>query len=194
MIENESFEQDSGQAENPNAQSFPQVLTEAAEEIETQPEYPFQDQFIPVPPERPLFQSFNQPEVIAPARIPHVGHLAVFGVLTFAGLLGTSGLTWVALRFHLFGVSTLKQATDEIHYNLGSMAALYLLTLAACILVFPLIWHKSFFAGLQWNAATALRLRWRLFGAAGLCLLLAMIDEVLMPGPANAPIDKMFQT
>jgi hypothetical protein len=74
------------------------------------------------------------------------------------------------------------------------MAALYLLTLAACVLVFPPIWHKSFFAGLQWNAAIALRLRWRMFGAAGLCLVLALVDEVLMPGPTNAPIDKMFQT
>jgi len=170
-----------GDGSQPYAPSFPPVT--------------YSDPFTPAPPpQRPLFQSFNQPEVVAPDRIPHIGHLAVFGVLTFAGLLGTSGLTWIALHFHLFGVSTLQQATDEIHYNLGSMAALYLLTLAACVLVFPPIWHKSFFAGLQWNAAIALRLRWRMFGAAGLCLVLALVDEVLMPGPTNAPIDKMFQT
>jgi hypothetical protein len=74
------------------------------------------------------------------------------------------------------------------------MIALYLLTFGCCLIVFPLVWHKGFFAGLQWNAAAALRLRWRLFAAAGLCFGLAMIDEVVLPGPPNAPIDKLFQT
>jgi membrane protease YdiL (CAAX protease family) len=42
--------------------------------------------------------------------------------------------------------------------------------------------------------ATALRLRWRLFSAGGLCFLLAMLDEVLLPSPAKAPIDEMFRS
>jgi membrane protease YdiL (CAAX protease family) len=144
--------------------------------------------------EPPLFQSWSQPGIHPPTRIPNFGHLFILAVLVSVGLLGTILLTWSALHFHLFGVTTLQQANTDIHYSLGSMIALYLLTFLACLLVFPLVWHKGFFAGLQWNAAAALRLRWWLFAAAGLCFGLAMIDEVVLPGPPNAPIDKLFQT
>jgi hypothetical protein len=127
-------------------------------------------------------------------RIPHLGHLCFLGVLALFGLLAAILLTRSAVYFRLFGVSTLKQAGTDIHYTLGSMAAIYLLTLGACVLLFPLIWHQGFFAGIEWRGATALRLRYRLFGAALVCFLLAMIDQFLLPGPAEAPIDKLFQT
>ena len=38
-----------------------------------------------------------------------------------------------------------------------------------------------------------LRLRWRLFSAAGACFVLAFVDSVLVPGPSNAPIDQIFR-
>jgi membrane protease YdiL (CAAX protease family) len=103
-------------------------------------------------------------------------------------------LVLAGLHFHLFGVATLDQAKSDVHYTLGSTAALYLATFAAALFVLPLVWHKSFFAGIQWNGATALRLRWWLFGAGGLCFLLAMLDEILLPSPAKAPIDEMFRS
>lgn len=137
-------------------------------------------------------------EPIAPAppppeRIPNFGHLCLLGVLLLLGLLCTSLIVGLSLHHHLFGVSTKEQAITNIHYTLGSEAILYLVTLAACLFIFPLVWHKSFFAGVQWNAGTALRLRWRLFSAAGACFLLAFLDSVLVPGPSNAPIDKIFR-
>jgi hypothetical protein len=144
--------------------------------------------------EPPLFQSFTQPEVHPPTRIPNFGHLAILGLIVSLALIGTALLSWSALHFHLFGVSTIQRANSDIHYSLGSMVVLYLLSFGGCLLVFPLIWHKGFFAGLQWNAATAFRQRWLLFSAAGICFVLAMVDEVLMPGPPNAPIDKLFQS
>jgi membrane protease YdiL (CAAX protease family) len=148
----------------------------------------------PAEPEPPLFQSFTQPEIPPPTRIPNFGHLAILALLISLALLCTGILTYSALHFHLFGVTTPKRAEADIHYTLGSMIVLYLLAFGGCLIVFPLIWHKGFFAGLQWNAATALRLRWWLFSAAFLCFALAMADEVLMPGPPNAPIDKLFQS
>jgi hypothetical protein len=141
-----------------------------------------------------LFQSFSQPELSLPTRIPNFGHLAILGLLVSLALVGTALLTWSALHFHLFGVSTLQKANTDIHYTLGSMVVLYFLAFLGCLIVFPLVWHRGFFAGLQWNAATAVRLRWWLFAAAALCFGLAMIDEVVLPGPQNAPIDKLFQT
>jgi membrane protease YdiL (CAAX protease family) len=143
--------------------------------------------------EPPLFQSWTQPEIHPPARIPHLGHLCILALLTIPALLGTSLLIRSALYFHLFGVSTLQQAVTDIHYTLGSMAALYLFTLLAGVLIFPLYWHMGFFNGLHWRGAAALRLRRRLFTAAFICFLLALANGLLMPGPDNAPIDKLFR-
>lgn len=118
----------------------------------------------------------------------------ILALLAPFGLLAASLFTRIALQYHLFGISTPEKAIYDIHYTLINMTALYLVPFAASLLVFPHLWHKSFFAGLQWNAATALRLRQRLFGAAGACFVLALIDGLLLPGPADAPIDRLFQT
>jgi len=147
------------------------------------------------PVEQPmLFQSWSQPEIIPPARIPHIGHVALLAVFILVGMAGAILLSLSALHFHLFGVSGLKQADNDIHYTLGFEAANYLITFEACLLLFPLFWHKGFFAGIQWNAAAVFRKRWRLMSAAGLCFVLAMVDELVLPGPSDAPIDKLFQT
>src|SRR5208337_1824593 len=121
-------------------------------------------------------------------------HLLILAVLALFGMLGAILLTDAALHFHLFGISTAEKASNDILYTLGNMVTLYLIPFAASLVIFPLMWHKSFFAGLQWNAKTAMHLRQRLFGAACACFVLAMTDGMLMPGPANAPIEKLFQT
>jgi uncharacterized protein len=144
--------------------------------------------------DRLLFQSWYQPEIFPPTRIPNFGHLILMGILGIFGLLCAVLLTEIAIHFKLFGVTTVEQASDNIHYSLGNMALLYIIPFAVGLLIFPLMWHKSFLAGLQWNAKTA-RLMWpRLFGAATACLVLAFTDGILLPGPANAPIEKLFQT
>jgi membrane protease YdiL (CAAX protease family) len=93
----------------------------------------------------------------------------------------------------MFGVATFKQAEEEIHYRLGSQAAWYLITLVFCVLVFPLLWQRSFFDGLEWRASAAARQRWCLFGAALACFGVAIIDEIVLPGPTNTPIDQTFR-
>jgi membrane protease YdiL (CAAX protease family) len=141
-----------------------------------------------------LFLSWSRPEVVAPTRIPHLGHLCLLAALALLGFAGAAALILCALHFHLFGVTTMAKTATEIHYMLGSEAAIYLITLALSILVFPLFWDKSFFAGIQWRGATALRLHWQLSATALLCFALAALDEVLLPGPSNAPIEKFFST
>jgi membrane protease YdiL (CAAX protease family) len=128
-----------------------------------------------------------------PVRTPHFGHLAVLALLLFIGVLASSLLIHLALHFHLYGVTTITQAMTEIHYTLASEVVLYLVTLAGCLLVLPFIWHRSFFSGIQWNAPTALRKRNSLFAAAFACFIIALINGVFMPGPENAPIDKIFR-
>jgi membrane protease YdiL (CAAX protease family) len=139
-----------------------------------------------------LLQSWAQLPVPPPARIPNFGH-----VLLLIPLLGLSFVVAVilflaAIHFHLYGVSSPQQAAADIHYLLGTEAILYIFTFAASLLIFPLFWHKSLLAGLQWNGATALRLRGRLASAAFVCFLLAMVNGEFMPGPTNAPIEKIF--
>jgi CAAX protease family protein len=161
-----------------------------------EPIYTPNEQPAPLPPivEPPLFQSWAQPPSRPPVRIPHFGH-----VLLLIPLLGLSLVVVIifflaAIHFHLYGVSAPQQAATEIHYLLGSEALLYIFTFAASLLIFPLFWHKSLLAGLQWNGATALRLHWRLIGAAGVCFLLALVSGEFMPGPTNTPIEKIFHT
>ena len=138
-----------------------------------------------------LFQQY-EPLPPPPQRIPNFGHLLLLAVLIGFSLLCTGILTQIALHQHLLGITTVQRAESDIHYTLGSEALLYLFTLAECLIVFPLVWHKGFFTGVQWNAATAFRLRWRLFSAAGLCFVLAVVDSLVVPGPSNAPIEKIF--
>jgi membrane protease YdiL (CAAX protease family) len=61
-------------------------------------------------------------------------------------------------------------------------------------MVFPLFWEKSFFAGIHWRGATVLRLGWRLPAISVGCFALAGLDEALLPGPTNAPIEEIFRT
>lgn len=145
------------------------------------------------PSEQPTFIPFLLPEPLHEERIPNFGHLGILSLIALLGLFGAGIIARIALHFHLFGVSTLAQATTEIHYTLGSEGIFYILTFIGCLLIFPILWQKNFFAGLQWRGATALRLRRRLLGAAVICFILAMFNSVLIPGPSNAPIDRIFR-
>ena len=137
-----------------------------------------------------LFRNYEVPR--QPERIPNFGHLGTLVVLLAFALLLTGLLTQLALAHHFWGVTSRARAIADIHYTLGTEALLYLFTLAQCLIVFPLIWHKNFFAGIQWNGAVAYRLRWRLVSAAVTCLVLALFSSLLVPGPSNTPIDKIF--
>jgi uncharacterized protein len=142
-----------------------------------------------------MFQSFYAPPPPPrPVRIPHFGHLLVAVALAVVGLFVSIVLMIGAVHIHLFGVRTLLQAGTDIHYILGSEAAIYIIAFCLALLVFPAIWGQGLFAGLQWNGATALRLSGRLVGAAFVCFLLAWLNTYLIPSPENAPIEKIFRT
>jgi len=140
-----------------------------------------------------LFAQYSKEEYRQPARIPHFGHLILLLLLACFGLLGAGSLLLLGMHFHLFGVSTLGEAVTDFRYTLGSQAVQYLITFAACLFVFPLVWRKGFFDGLQWRATTALRLKGRLIATAVACFALAMLNGYFMPGPTDAPIDRIFR-
>ena len=141
-----------------------------------------------------LARHYELPETHQETRIPNMGHVAILALIAIIALFGASLAARAALEMHLFGVTTLAQATNDIHYTLGTEAILYVLTFAGGLVIFPLLWRKGFFASLQWRGRTALALRGRLVSAAVICFLLALVNGILIPGPENAPIDRLFRT
>jgi membrane protease YdiL (CAAX protease family) len=137
---------------------------------------------------------WETPVVPRHPRIPHFGHVLLLLVLAIIGWMGAGLVGFLAIKLHLYGVKTLQQATTDIHYTLGTMALLYLFTFLLAWMILPLFWNRSFPAGLQWNGEAWFRYRGRLFAAACICFVLAMVDQVVLPGPSNAPIDELFKT
>jgi uncharacterized protein len=151
------------------------------------PELPQQN----IPDETPFFHYVPPPR--PPERIPHMGHIGILCLIAVAGLALAALLAQVGVSYHVFGVKNLTDAATDVHYTLGTEGVFYLLTLAGALLVFPLLWHKSLFAGLQWRADIARRRSGYLISAAIVCFILAMFDGLLMPGPVDAPIDRIFR-
>lgn len=144
--------------------------------------------------EQPLFRSFIQPPARPPVRIPHFGHLMLAVLLLVAALAGLALGLGIASHFHLFGFNLSLASAYDLKFNLLSEAALYLITFALSLVVFPAIWNESFFTGLHWRAAIVRSRFWFLAGIALTCFGLAILDQVAMPGPGNAPIEKMMSS
>jgi membrane protease YdiL (CAAX protease family) len=144
--------------------------------------------------EQLLFQNFTRLPPPRQERIPHMGHIGILILLALGCLAVAAFAAQIAVTHHLFGVTTITQAATEIHYTLGTEAVFYTLTLFASLLLFPAIWRRGFFAALQWHASRARQHLAYLIGAAVICFILAMFDGIFLPGPADAPIDRIFRT
>lgn len=143
--------------------------------------------------DQPLFARYEYLPGPPVVRIPNFSHVSIFAILICLGyLLSGLGLAG-ALHLHLWGVRTSQQAANDIHYTLGGQAVWYFATLLGCLWVFPLVWQRGFFAGLQWRAHSAARFRWRILAAAAICFALAIADTLILPGPSDTPIDEIFR-
>jgi len=141
-----------------------------------------------------LFKQFFMPPPPPQERIPHIGHVGLLVLLGLTALLSSILLARLGVQFHLFGVTTIEKASTDVHYTLATEGIFYLLTFVGALLLFPALWGKGFFAGLQWRADAAFRRGGYLFGAALACFGLALVNGMLMPGPNDTPIDKIFRT
>ena len=159
---------------------------------------PVADSELPTTPiglstEPPLFAGVMLPQVKRPVRIPHLGHLLLSLLILVPATAAAVGVMAVAVHFRLYGATSLQATATDIHYTLGSEGLIYIFALIGCLIIFPLLWHRGLFDGLQWNAGTALRLRGRLVAAAFVCFLLALLNSVLIPGPKHTPIEDVFR-
>lgn len=160
---------------------------------EPPPEPVFAPYPLPTSDEPLLFQSFTQPPVRPPARIPNFGHLCLLVLLGCIGFVCAVALLFLASHFHLFGWDLSAKSATDVRFILASEAVLYLATFGLSLIVFPLFWNESFFTGVQWRGGVALSRFWPLAATALSCAGLAALDEVLMPGPSNAPIEQMLK-
>jgi hypothetical protein len=151
-------------------------------------------QYAPSSAEPQMFKFWAQLEIRPPARIPHFGHL--FLLLSFGciGFVCTVVVVFLVVHFHLAGWDLTAKSATDVHFILTSEGVLYLATFGISLVVFPLIWNEGFFAGIQWRGAVALNRFWPLAATSLGCFALAALDEIVMPGPSNAPIEEMLRT
>jgi hypothetical protein len=149
----------------------------------------------PVAPARTVHPYWPELEPLPTGpRTPNFGDVGMLGTLLIVGFLGSGMLARAALHFHLWGLATAQQAANDIHYTIGTIAAIYVIGFGFALILFPLVWRRGFFTALQWNAASASQRIVPLLGAAGACFVLALVDEAILPGPAKAPIDQLFDS
>ena len=149
-------------------------------------------QLLPPAAEPQLFQSFVQPQVRPPTRIPHFGHLCLLLLLASIGFACAVVCIFLAMQLHLFGLGPTATSATDVRLIIASEGILYLATFGVSLFVFPLFWNEGFFAGIQWRGSVALDRFWPLAATSLGCIVLAAVDELLMPGPSNAPIEKMM--
>lgn len=140
-----------------------------------------------------LFKQYIAPPPRPKERIPNMGHVVILGLLAICALFCASLVARIGVHYHLFGVTSLQQAAAEIHFTLGTEGVFYVLTFGGALLIFPVVWRKGFLAGLQWRSGVAVQRFGYLLAAAAACFALAMVSGMLMPGPTDAPIDKIFR-
>jgi membrane protease YdiL (CAAX protease family) len=169
---------------------FSSIEVEPAAPGETEPGIV---QYAPPSTEPPLFQSWTQPEVRPSTRIPNFGHLCLLLLLACIGFACAVVCLFLAMQLHLFGLGPSTASVTDVRLILATEGVLYLVTFVISLFVFPLFWNEGFFAGIQWRGEAALHRFWPLAAAAGGCIALALLDEILIPSPPNAPIEQMMR-
>jgi membrane protease YdiL (CAAX protease family) len=133
----------------------------------------------------------GEPSTLPSSRVPHLGHSLLF--LTIAGTLLLLSQAVLLLPI-MHGASPIAVSLLHPKRLLGAEAATYLLTLGVCWLIFPLMWHRSFFAGIEWHGATALRLAGKLIPLGIVTGWTIQAISSLISMPKSVPMDDFFRS
>lgn len=126
-----------------------------------------------------------------PKRIPNIGHAVIFvlfvGLLLLLAqvLLAEIGKSPASLRG---GVITVQHPVLQIF----SMAGVYFVALLAAAAFFPLLWHRSFGGGIQWNFAAARAQTGQLISLGFVLGLMMQLVTHYISSPKTMPIDEFF--
>lgn len=136
------------------------------------------------------------PHDYSPRRIPHMGHAVAF-VANTGVILILAQAVFLALsppaRNALTGAHMIP-TTLPPKLLLASMVIAYVITLLEAWTFFPLLWHRSFDEGIQWNFATARRNAFRLIPLGLVLGWGVQAISSLIPVPKSIPMDKFFHT
>lgn len=125
--------------------------------------------------------------------IPHIGHALLFLLTAGIMLLITQGVLTVALS-SLTHTKDLLATAKQPKLLVGSEVFAYLATLIASYFFFPLLWHRSFGKGIQWNLVTARRHLGKLIPFGIILGFTVQAISSLLPVPKSMPMNDFFQT
>ncbi len=126
------------------------------------------------------------------SRIPHLGHALLF--LAIAGLLLLLSQGLLLLPKLAPGAVVQTVAAEHPKLVLATEAGTYLVTLAISWFVFPLLWRRTFPAGLDWNGSEARTFASRLI-PLGICSgWVVQGISSLISMPKTVPMDDFFRS
>jgi membrane protease YdiL (CAAX protease family) len=123
------------------------------------------------------------------SRVPHFGHTLLLLAIAGIFLLLSQAVLLVPVLHGAASVAVLHPKR-----LIGAEAATYLVTLAICWLIFPLFWHRSFLAGIEWHGATALRLSGKLIPLGIFTGWTVQAISSLISMPKSVPMDNFFRS
>jgi len=132
--------------------------------------------------------------VMRVVRTPNFGDALLFSVFLAMAFLVTMGAWGLALYFHWFGLRNVSDAAAKTGVTLAIEVMIYGFALAGAVPFFRMAWGRGYFAGIHWHGGTAYRRRYWLVGAALLCNGIAILGNLVLPFPKEAPVDKLFDT
>jgi membrane protease YdiL (CAAX protease family) len=132
------------------------------------------------------------PDDYTPRRIPHLGHAFLFVCIT--------GLVLLLAQAIFLGLSPTPHTTPGLPRVLqpkllvAAMAIAYITALIASWAFFPLLWHRTFAEGIQWNFDAARRNAIKLIPLGLVLGFTVQAISSLIPVPKSIPMDDFFRT
>lgn len=149
---------------------------------------------VPQEPEDAPFEHHPFSEPRPPASdLPHLSHAVLFFVLTVPMLfLGEALSIFLAKQLHLFGNKSyqalMNLMTSDARIAIPAQTLIYLLTLLAAFIIFPILWRRPFIQGIHWNLdAARARFIWLLGLGLALGFSITLVGNYL-PMPKDPPI------
>jgi membrane protease YdiL (CAAX protease family) len=122
-------------------------------------------------------------------RIPNLGHALVFFSLAWLVINLSALVCFLALGIHDFDLALQHPGTALVAQFIG-----YVVTLLLSYFLFPLMWHRSFLHGIQWNVLGARR-RWYWLVLAGMSLsAAAQFADHFVKAPDSDLMSKLMHT
>jgi membrane protease YdiL (CAAX protease family) len=129
----------------------------------------------------------------APPRIPNLGHALLLLLMATIAFLLTQGVLFLSTGA-MHDPHRLAALAHNPKILIAVQAAIYLLTLVAAWIIFPLLWERPFAEGIQWNAPKAARFALKLIPAGIATSLIVQALSGLITMPKSVPMDQFFRT